>query len=196
VGHTGKAQLRTAFGAARRARPAAELVRSRVAIREHVLARQHDEGWRCVAAYEPLRTEPGSVELLTGLHERGVRVLVPITRADRDLDWTTWTPHRQPAPLAVGGPGDLGPEAIAAADVVLVPALAVAVDGTRLGRGGGSYDRALARRAAHSVAAALVFADEVVPALPSDPWDRPVDVAVTPEGWRALHGNTHAALRR
>ena len=37
----------------------------------------------------------------------------------------------------------LGVDAIATADVVLVPGLAVAADGMRLGRGGGSYDRAL-----------------------------------------------------
>jgi 5-formyltetrahydrofolate cyclo-ligase len=193
VGDTDKAQLRASLGAARRARSAQELSDARAAICRHVLHRQSRDQWRSVAAYEPLRTEPGSPQLLAALHERAVRVLVPITQSDRDLDWTLWTPQRDAAPLAIGDPGDLGPAAIGSADAVLVPALAVANDGTRLGRGGGSYDRALARRGPHSVLAALVFADEIVATLPSDPWDVAVDAAVSPDGWHALGGNTTGA---
>jgi 5-formyltetrahydrofolate cyclo-ligase len=69
---------------------------------------------------------------------------------------------------------------------VLVPALAVARDGVRLGRGGGSYDRALARVAPGTPRVALLFDGELVDALPADPWDVPVTDAVTPAGWRAL----------
>jgi 5-formyltetrahydrofolate cyclo-ligase len=188
VGTTDKAQLRATLAAARKARSDGEVAAARAAICRHVLQRHDEQQWRCVAAYEPLRTEPGSTQLLAALHERGVRVLVPITLADRDLDWTDWTPRRSPTALEVGGDPDLGRDAIAVADIVLVPALAVAVDGVRLGRGGGSYDRALRRRAAHSVAAALVFGTEVVPSLPHDAWDMPVDAAVTPEGWLTLRG--------
>jgi 5-formyltetrahydrofolate cyclo-ligase len=190
VGTTDKAKWRAELIAARKARSDADRARARAAICRHVLSRHDEQQWACVAAYEPLGTEPGSVELLAGLYERGVRVLVPITLADRDLDWTLWTPGRNAAPLAIGGESDLGRQAIGAADLVLVPALAVAADGTRLGRGGGSYDRALGRRAQHIVAAALVFEPEVVPELPHDSWDVPVDAAVTPEGWRTFRGNT------
>ena len=123
-------------------------------------------------------------------------MLVPITLADRDLDWTEWPSERaDAAPLMVGGEPDLGLDAIAQADLVLVPALAVALDGTRLGRGGGSFDRALRRRRASSLLAALVFATEILPALPKDPWDLPVDAAVTPDGWVALGGNTPGVFR-
>ncbi len=74
-----------------------------------------------------------------------------------------------------------------------MPALAVAADGTRLGRGGGSYDRALSRRAPGSTVAALVFDDEIVAALPHDVWDVAVDAAVSPAGWHPLGGNTASA---
>ncbi len=134
-------------------------------------------GWRCVAAYDPLPSEPGSTALLNALAGRGIRVLVPVLLADRDLDWAEWdaTGRQLRAPLGV--------EAIAAADAVLVPALAVARDGARLGRGGGSYDRALRRVARAVPIAALLFAGELVEELPTDEWDVPVSAAVTPAGW-------------
>jgi 5-formyltetrahydrofolate cyclo-ligase len=178
-----KAELREELLMARRARTAEELAAARSAIREHVLARVDVA---CVAAYVPLRTEPGSIELLAALVARRVRVLVPHTRADRDLDWTQWAPDCV-GPL-------LGVDAVAAAGLVLVPALAVARDGTRLGRGGGSYDRALRRVAPGRTTAALVFGEEVFPALPGAEWDVPVTAAVTPAGWMPLGGNADYPL--
>ncbi|MDP9091799.1 MAG: 5-formyltetrahydrofolate cyclo-ligase [Actinomycetota bacterium] len=176
-----KALLRTDLTAARRARAPGELDAARRAIQSAVLARCAQACWRCVAAYEPLPTEPGSRQLLAGLHGEGVSVIVPTLLADNDLDWRHWHPDPAwPCPA-------LGVEAIALADAVLVPALAVAADGTRLGRGGGSYDRALARAAKVDVAA-LVFEEEFVGALPTDVWDRQVTAVVTPSGWRDLPG--------
>lgn len=184
-----KDALRERLLAARRARPEAERDAARSAIRGHVLAAAG--AWSVVAAYEPLRTEPGSTALLSALASRGVRVLVPVTRPDHDLDWTVWTPGRTPAPLTVAA-GPLGPDAVASADAVLVPALAVGRDGARLGRGRGSYDRALARVRPDADLAALLFAGEVHDTVPADPWDVPVRAAVTPDGWIALGGSTGA----
>jgi 5-formyltetrahydrofolate cyclo-ligase len=173
-----KAELREELLAGRRARTESELAAARAAIRGRVL---EVVDVACVAAYVPLRTEPGSVELLASLVARGVRVLVPHTLPDRDLDWTQWS---------AGGPGPLlGPDAVATAGLVLVPALAVALDGTRLGRGGGSYDRALRRVPPGTPTAALVFADEVLPEVPGEEWDVPMTAAVTPDGWLGLGGN-------
>ena len=179
-----KAELREELLTARRARTVEELAAARAAIRGHVLGHVDSD---CVAAYEPLRTEPGSVELLAELAARGVRVLVPVTRPDRDLDWAPWT--------AAGRGASIGMTAVASAGLVLVPALAVAPDGTRLGRGGGSYDRALHRLPDSAVTVALVFHDELRPDLPRDPWDVPVAAAVTPEGWVDLRGNSRGDSR-
>lgn len=172
----GKDELRARFTAARKAMPPVGRESARVAVRELVLGRCRAEGWRCVAAYVPLRTEPGSVELLDGLVALGVRVLVPVTLADNDLDWTQW-----PAP-----PAPLGLTAIGSAQAILVPALAVAADGTRLGRGGGSYDRVLVRRDPSALVAALLFDGESVASLPREPWDEPVAATVSPAGWASV----------
>jgi 5-formyltetrahydrofolate cyclo-ligase len=76
----------------------------------------------------------------------------------------------------------LGVDAIATADVVLVPGLAVSPTGMRLGRGGGSYDRALGRVPAGTFTCALLFEDEVGIAVPFEPHDRPVGAVATPSG--------------
>jgi len=65
---------------------------------------------------------------------------------------------------------------------VLVPALAVDPAGNRLGRGGGSYDRALARVTPGTFVCALLYDGEVVDRVPADDHDRRVDAAVTQKG--------------
>ena len=98
------------------------------------------------------------------------------------------------APLAACRPGALGiPEPAANAPrvtprVVLVPLLAVDRSGTRLGQGGGYYDRTLAAlRAAGPVLAVGVAWDmQQVDRLPADQWDEPLDALATPSGWRAV----------
>ncbi len=149
---------------------------ARSAIRRHVLQACRARGWRSVAAYVPFGTEPGSMELLQQLTRSGQQVLVPVTLPDRDLDWAQWQDGRA---------GDtLGREAVAAVDAALVPALAVAEDGTRLGRGGGSYDRALARLRPDAAVVALLYDGELLAELPRDAWDRSVTAVVLPSGWQ------------
>lgn len=68
---------------------------------------------------------------------------------------------------------------IGLADVVLAPALAVDRLGRRLGRGGGSFDRALARVDPRR-ALAVVYDDEVLDHIPAEPHDQRVGGALTP----------------
>ncbi|MCZ9338458.1 5-formyltetrahydrofolate cyclo-ligase, partial [Streptomyces sp. TRM76130] len=78
-------------------------------------------------------------------------------------------------------------EAVTEAGVVLLPGLAVDRRGTRLGRGGGSYDRVLERlerAGARPALVVLLYGGEVVDRVPREPHDRPVDAVVTPEGVR------------
>lgn len=168
-----KADLRSDFGQRRRALTQEQIETARAAVRAAVLERAAEAGWQTVAAYSPLRVEPGSVDLLDSLTGLGLRVLVPVMLSDRDLDWIGWRQPERP----------LGVAAIAECDAVLVPALAVARDGTRLGRGGGSYDRALARVVGELPIAALLFEGEYVHELPRESWDIPVTAVVTPAGW-------------
>ncbi|MFH9297220.1 5-formyltetrahydrofolate cyclo-ligase [Streptomyces sp. NPDC017520] len=146
---------------------------------------------RTVAAYVSVGREPGTRALLEALRGRGVRVLLPVLLADNDLDWAAYEGPEHLLPAGRGllepdGPR-LGPGAVLEAEAVLLPGLAVDGAGMRLGRGGGSYDRVLARltaAGAHPSLVVLLYDDEVVARVPSEPHDHPVDAVVTPAGAR------------
>jgi 5-formyltetrahydrofolate cyclo-ligase len=146
-----------------------------------------------VAAYVSVGNEPGTGPLLDALQTSGRRVLLPRLRPDDDLDWSTYDGPRALARAGRGllepaGP-PLGLEAVAGADVVLVPGLAVDEHGYRLGRGGGSYDRALARVPVGTFTCVLLYDVEVGVTVPVEPHDRPVLAAAHPSGITHLrHG--------
>ncbi|MEU1316939.1 5-formyltetrahydrofolate cyclo-ligase [Streptomyces tibetensis] len=148
-----------------------------------------------VAAYVSVGSEPGTLALLDALRARGVRVLLPVLLPDNDLDWGAYEGESSLAPVRHGGRmallepvGErLGPDAVTTADAVLLPGLAVDARGMRLGRGGGSYDRVLARlerAGAHPALVVLLYDSEVVGHVPEEPHDRPVHAVVTPSGVR------------
>ncbi|MFE4049080.1 5-formyltetrahydrofolate cyclo-ligase [Streptomyces sp. YIM B13518] len=150
---------------------------------------------RTVAAYVSVGSEPGTLALLDALRARGARVLLPALLPDNNLDWGAYEGEeslvrvRRGAKMALLEPAGprLGPDAVTEADVVLLPGLAVDARGTRLGRGGGSYDRVLARldrTGARPALVVLLYDAEVVPRVPAEPHDRPVHAVVTPSGVR------------
>jgi 5-formyltetrahydrofolate cyclo-ligase len=134
------------------------------------------KGQPCVAIYRSLPTEPPTGALAAMLHRRNVTVIVPETLPDFDLEW-----HEL---LADGGEGPrLGLEGISAAHLVLAPALSVDHTGTRLGQGGGCYDRALARRRPDAAVVAIINDEEYAGSpLPFDAHDIRVDAVITPGG--------------
>jgi 5-formyltetrahydrofolate cyclo-ligase len=154
-----------------------------------------------VCAYVPVGFEPGSPAMLDVLSALGGRVLLPVARADetglpQPLQWGEYRAGglvdaryglREPAPPWL----DAG--AIAAATVVLVPALAVDLAGVRLGRGAGFYDRSLGRADPTARLVAVVRDDELVERLPGEEHDVPMTHALTPGGGlvtlRRAHGD-------
>ncbi|MFI0373442.1 5-formyltetrahydrofolate cyclo-ligase [Actinomadura sp. 1N219] len=137
-----------------------------------------------IAAYVSIGSEPDTRSLLFALWKRGTYVLLPRLLPDGDLDWASYEGPDSlvPGPRGIPEPSEppRGPGAVASADVVLAPAVAVDRTGMRLGRGGGSYDRALARVGPAILTVALLYDGELVPNLPSEPHDQRVRAAVTP----------------
>ncbi|WP_457028738.1 5-formyltetrahydrofolate cyclo-ligase [Kitasatospora sp. P5_F3] len=189
--HNDKAGLRSRLLAERRelSPERREHAAARLAVHAGSLAR----AGQTVAAYVSVGGEPGTRPLLDALRADGVRVLLPVLLPDNDLDWAEYQGPESLAPAGRGlleptGPR-LGPDAVCAAALVLLPGLAVDRRGIRLGRGGGSYDRVLARltrRQTDPVLATLLYDTELLDTVPAEPHDLPVHAVVTPSGVHRL----------
>jgi 5-formyltetrahydrofolate cyclo-ligase len=169
---TAKTQLRRDLLAGRARRPLSQRTAAGVALAQVFSGAFGDRlsPEFIVAAYVSIGGEPATGPLFEVLAATTVPVLLPVLLPDRDLDWT-----------AAGAPEILlGVDAIANASLVLVPALALDRSGHRLGRGGGSYDRALARVRPEQTVLGVVHDEEVLDALPVERHDRPVNGALTP----------------
>ena len=183
-----KDELRARLLARRRDRPPGERAAAADAVASALLAGL--EGVRTLAAFVPDPSEPGCGRLPDAYTGLGARVLLPVIPTQgRVLDWAVYTGDLESGRFGLSHPVGprLGPTAIGAADVVVVPALAVDSVGIRLGRGGGYYDRALVHARPDALLVTVVFDDERVDRLPREVHDRPVTAVVTPSGgWEEL----------
>jgi 5-formyltetrahydrofolate cyclo-ligase len=179
-----KAELRRRLMAFRRAMTPAELAAGGRSIRDAVLDLPETQMAGTVAAYWSIGTEPDTHGLLFGLWKRGSYVLLPVLLPDGDLDWASYEgpDSLRPGPRGLLEPAEpaRGVGAVCSADLVLVPALAVDQSGLRLGRGGGSYDRALARVGAQVPTVALLYDPELLDRVPGGPHDQRVRMVARP----------------
>jgi 5-formyltetrahydrofolate cyclo-ligase len=179
-----KAALRARVLEARARRPAQWRADAGRAIRDALLSLPELAMAGTVAAYYSVGAEPDTRGLVFALWKRGSYVLLPLLQPDGDLDWASYEGPESlvPGPRGLLEPADAprGADAVRRADAVLVPALAVDRAGRRLGRGGGSFDRALARVGAPVPVIALVYDDELVDRVPAEPHDRRVRAVARP----------------
>ena len=110
-----------------------------------------------VMVFTSIAGEPDTAPFIAWCTERGKRVVVP---------------EEQPDPTGV--------------DVVIVPGVAFAPDGARLGQGGGWYDRFLATVHPDCTSIGVGFDAQVVDVLPTEPHDIRLDSIVTESGAMVL----------
>lgn len=140
-----------------------------------------------VALYWPIREELDCRPLLTRLMDSFQPVCLPVVEGEeRPLDMRLW---EQGTPLYPSGFGTLAPSEIAPRvepDVVLMPLLGFDARGTRLGYGGGYYDRTLAGMKKRPRLVGYAFSAQELSEIPREPHDRPLDMVVTELGLRAF----------
>jgi 5-formyltetrahydrofolate cyclo-ligase len=179
-----KRALRSWALAARAELPPALLTSASAAVTERVLGLPELARAGTVAAFASYGTELATGPLLDALTARGVAVLLPVLQEDDDL---VWRRYAGPDRLVPGRRGLLEPAADVAGDVpaetvdaAVVPGVCYDESGRRLGRGGGSYDRALARLPPGALRIAVALDSEIVAEVPAEEHDERVDVIVTP----------------
>ncbi|MDQ6752484.1 MAG: 5-formyltetrahydrofolate cyclo-ligase [Actinomycetota bacterium] len=148
-----------------------------------------------IAAYLSGGTEPPTLVLLSRLVEEGYEILVPVCEAGFRLQWVRWLPgielvRSRWAPVDEPVGKRLPLAVMEGVSGILLPALAADVEGNRLGKGGGYYDRFLATLDGlehRPATAAVVFEHELLPAgrIEFDELDAPVDGVLTPDRYRA-----------
>lgn len=141
---------------------------------------------RKVALYSAIRGEVGTDRIRDGYLARGAVLFYPRVAPDGTL-W--FFPHRGGDDWELGRFGIREPRVEPGAagtrngfDLVVVPGMAFDPAGRRLGKGTGYYDRFLAEIAGRAETVGLAFSWQLVPEVPVESWDVPVDVVVTDEG--------------
>lgn len=142
----------------------------------------------CVALYVAMGHEVPTLPLIHHLLHQSKRVLVPRLGTGMEIGWSEVYANTQlQSAGAVWRPLEpdtevLPKEALAEADCIITAGLAVDQSGTRLGRGGGWYDRALQYRRDQAPIMTLLWPWEVMDTpLPVEAHDIQVQGALTPE---------------
>lgn len=139
---------------------------------------------RSLSCFLSTPSEPGTREFVAEAVRRGIRVLLPLTRADGLLDWAVATPDLDITEGMFGLPepvGELlGPIAVNDVDLMVIPAAAVDRSGMRLGWGRGYFDKTIGSMSGCPPVYAVIFDSEFVDEVPSDLHDQPVTGVVTP----------------
>lgn len=186
VDEAAKRRVRAEVQARRRSLTHEDLAVARAGLTRRLIELVESSGARLVTCYASLPDEPGTAGFIEWAEDRGVAVLLPATRPGASMEWIRpgggfiSGPFGIPEP--VGTPAT--PAELAGIDLMLIPACAIDRRGVRLGWGGGYFDRYLARLDPRPPIYAVVFDDDILPELPREPHDVPVDGAVTPS---AIH---------
>jgi 5-formyltetrahydrofolate cyclo-ligase len=137
-----------------------------------------------VMMYMPMPREVDVTCLALRCFQKGITVCVPrVVWARRDMSAVEVTSFDDQSmdldDHGIRSPRDgrlILPTSI---DVVIVPGLAFDTHGNRLGRGGGFYDRFLARVGKSALKIGVAFDDQIIERVPTEPGDITVDVIVT-----------------
>ena len=151
---------------------------------------QNESVWQeagAVLLYAPTGNELDVWPLIRDALARNKVVALPRFEKERNA-YTTCQVTDPGRDLLVGRFGILEPAAsspvvpINRLDFVAVPGLAFTLDGRRLGRGKGFFDRLLA--AVRGVKCGVGFDEQIVDIIPTEPHDIRLDCILTPTHWR------------
>jgi 5-formyltetrahydrofolate cyclo-ligase len=170
------AEARSALSSQDRAAAAQQAV-------EHFFAEVPLQRGQAISAYWPIRDELDTRPLLIRLMDDGWRVCLPVVGGpELPLVFRRWEVGAPLYPAGMGmlEPGEAAPETVP--DVVVMPLLGFDRSGTRLGYGGGYYDRTLQAMGTKPLLVGYAFAAQELETIPHQDHDVPLDMLVTENG--------------
>jgi len=141
----------------------------------------------CIAAYIPIHSEIDVWPLMRALADAGHSLALPcIKRKAHPLKFRRFALGDKLRRGAFGTREPMRDVKVVTPDIVLLPLLAYARDGCRLGYGGGFYDRTLQslRASGEIFACGVAYSGQEVPTLPTDQYDEKLDGVLTETGFR------------
>ena len=153
---------------------------------------QRQDQWeqaRSVLFYAPVAKELDVWPLLTAALASGKTVAMPrfVPETGKYIAWAICDPTKDlvPGSFGIREPADhCAPLSTNRLDFILVPGVAFDLQGRRLGRGMGFYDRLLTTL--RGTACGVAFDEQIVREVPVEPHDVPVNCILTPTRWIEL----------
>jgi len=172
-----KALLRQRLKQALREADPAELAAWDQAAAEALLRLPQFREAKRILSYAPFGREFNADLLNRAILAQGKQLALPLVTGDGQMEarLVGSLEELQPGAYGIREPGPessiLPPEEI---DLLILPGLAFDEAGYRMGRGGGYYDRYLAKFPGHCIAPTREL--QIVPAVPRDPWDQAAEL--------------------
>lgn len=168
-------------------------------VQERLLESDSYRRSRCVVLYAEKDNEVATEQICADALASGRRVLFPrVIPEDRGLALVRVCSRDELRPGTFGLLEPTGSEIVPPAELgralICVPGVAFSLEGQRLGRGGGYYDRLLAATGSRAVTAGLAYSFQVLDRLPESPDDRRLQLIVTESGVYAASASTRPAV--
>jgi 5-formyltetrahydrofolate cyclo-ligase len=167
-------------------------------VQERLLESDFYQSSRCIVLYAEKDNEVATEQIFADALASGRRVLFPrVIPEYRGLALVCVCSRDELRPGTFGLLEPTGSEIVPPAKLgralICVPGVAFSLEGQRLGRGGGYYDRLLAATGSQAVTAGLAYSFQVLDRLPESPDDRRLQLIVTESGVYAAGASTRPA---
>lgn len=179
-----KKALRVEMLAQRNAMAECDIADKSAAITEQVTSLSCWQQARVISSYLAIGSEVRNAALIEKAISQGITVALPCTDMQRrclTLHAVTDLAELREGPFCLLEPSrdarEIFPTEV---DLFIVPGMAFDARGNRLGYGAGFYDRLLTNTTAPRLA--LAFGQQIIPNVPNDDWDIPLDFIATEDG--------------
>lgn len=153
-------------------------------IQQQVKTWVHSQNPTSIALFLPFDGESDLLPIVTWLRNRGIQLALPVVNFAQqgEMHFHLWTETTQLLTNRFEIKEPVNTKQINNPDIILAPLVAFSSTGTRLGMGGGYYDRWLATAKPRPRLVGIAYELQRIEDLPRRDWDIPLDMVFTEKG--------------